>query len=71
MRPACQDIMGIPQTEDSVQLAHAVVMQIPVTCKQENVSAQPRESKETSVNSVTLKIGILEIHLGEHATTAF
>lgn len=71
MKHACQDIMGILLMEDNVQLARAVDMQIFVTCKQENVSAQLKESKETSVNSVTLKIGILEIRLGEHVTTAF
>lgn len=57
--------------EDSVLLARAVDMQIFVTCKQENVSVQLKASKETSVNSVTLKIGILEIHLGERVTIAF
>ncbi|KAF4791212.1 Attractin-like protein 1 [Turdus rufiventris] len=40
-------------------LAHAVDMQISVTCKQENVSAQRKESKETSVNFTTLYITII------------
>lgn len=40
---ACQVIMEIQPTEDSVQLVRAVAMQTFVICTQENVSAQLKE----------------------------
>lgn len=43
VKTACQVIMVIQPMEDSVQLVHAVAMQIFVICTQENVSAQLKE----------------------------
>jgi len=66
VKTACQVITGIRLMEDSAQLVHAVAMQIFVTCTQENVSAQLKESKVINANYVTLKIAMLVIHLEEH-----